>query len=234
MISISDAQSLLGHVVMRMGGPICWGCMRENTTMSLSSCESEIYATNEGMKSALEIYATNEGTKSALNVRNLLTDLQVPEASLSMPLWNDNRGTVDWTKGVSVSKKLRHINIRELAVRLYQKLGYVSVQHIEGKKNVEDIFTKEIKEAAHFRRMAFTITTPRLLANWNHETGESIDRLPREERGVLDIDKKHVSTVGEANNLASYLSSSPVAVAAAARAVASWASSLANYCMTLK
>jgi hypothetical protein len=71
--------------------------------VSLSSCESEIYA-------------TNEGTKSALNVRNLLTDLKVPEASLPMPLWNDNRGTVDWTNGVSVSKKLRHINMRELAV----------------------------------------------------------------------------------------------------------------------
>jgi hypothetical protein len=35
---------------MRMGGPICWGCMRETQTMSLSSCESEIYATNEGTK----------------------------------------------------------------------------------------------------------------------------------------------------------------------------------------
>jgi hypothetical protein len=120
-ICIEDAQSLLGHVVMRMGGPICWGCMRETTTMSLSSCESEIYA-------------TNEGTKSALNVRNLLTDLNVAEATLPIPLWNDNRGTVDWTKGVSVSRKLRHINMRQLSVRLYQKLGYVRVQHIEGKK----------------------------------------------------------------------------------------------------
>jgi hypothetical protein len=55
MISISDAQSLLGHLVMRMGGPICWGCMRETMTMSLSSCESEIYATNEGTKSALTV-----------------------------------------------------------------------------------------------------------------------------------------------------------------------------------
>jgi hypothetical protein len=50
-ICIEDTQSLLGHVVMRMGGPICWGCMRETTIMSLSSCESEIYATNEGIRS---------------------------------------------------------------------------------------------------------------------------------------------------------------------------------------
>jgi hypothetical protein len=106
-VCIEDAQSLLGHVVMRMGGPICWGCMRETKTMSLSSCESEIYT-------------TNKGTKSALNVRNLLIDLHVLEAKDPMPLWNDNCGCVDWTKGMSVSKKLRHINMRELSVRLYQ------------------------------------------------------------------------------------------------------------------
>jgi hypothetical protein len=42
--------------------------------MSLSSCESEIYA-------------TNEGTKSALNVlHSLLIDLNVPEASNPIPL----------------------------------------------------------------------------------------------------------------------------------------------------
>jgi hypothetical protein len=92
-IDIEDAQSLLGHVVMRMGDPICWGCMRETATMSLSSCK-------------LEIYATNEGTKSALNVRNLMIDLKEIDGTIPIPLWNDNRATVDWTKGVSVSKKL--------------------------------------------------------------------------------------------------------------------------------
>jgi hypothetical protein len=61
---------------------------------------------------------------------------------------------------------------------------------------------------------------------------------------MLDIAKNTVSTVGGANKLAPYLGrspvaapylgSSPVAVAAATRAVASWASSLANYCRTLK
>jgi hypothetical protein len=33
-VVIEDAQSLLGHVVTRMGGPVCWGCMRETRTMS--------------------------------------------------------------------------------------------------------------------------------------------------------------------------------------------------------
>jgi hypothetical protein len=158
MVDIEDVQSLIGHVVLRMGGPVCWGCMRETETMSLSSCESEIYA-------------TNEDTKSILTVRNLMRDLRLPEGEHAIPAWNDNRGCVDWTKGVSVSQKLQHINMHGLSVRLYQRLGYVSVPHIEGKQNIADICTKEIKDAAHFCQMAFTLTTSRLLVNWDFNTG---------------------------------------------------------------
>jgi hypothetical protein len=45
-----------------MGGPVCWGCTREKGTVSRSSCESKIYA-------------TDEGTKSVLTVHHLLQDL---------------------------------------------------------------------------------------------------------------------------------------------------------------
>jgi hypothetical protein len=140
-----------------MGGPVCWGCTREKGTVSRSSCESEIYA-------------TDEGTKSALTVRNLLKDMGFSDGSDPAPVWNDNRGTVDWTKGVTVSKKLRHINMRELGVRLSIQNGDVDVRHIEGKKNIADLFTKEMKDAQHFRNMAFTITTPRLVSDMSSPT----------------------------------------------------------------
>jgi hypothetical protein len=139
--------------VYGMGGPVAWGCLREPLSLSFSSCKSEIYV-------------TNEGTKTILTLRNLAVDLGLPDAETPTIFYNDNRGCVDWTKGASVSKKLRHLNMRELGVRLYQNLGAVTIQHIEGKKNVADIFTKEIKEPSHFRFMAFTLTTPRLLADW--------------------------------------------------------------------
>jgi hypothetical protein len=151
-VTIQEVQSLLGHVVFRMGGPVCWGCTRERRTVSRSSCESEIYA-------------TDEGSKSAITVRNLLKDFGFSDGTDPTPIWNDNRGCVDWTKGVTVSKKLRHINMRELGVRLFQQQGDIDVRHIEGKKNIADLFTKEIKDSQHFRNMAFTITTPRLVAD---------------------------------------------------------------------
>jgi hypothetical protein len=150
--SISEVQSLLGHVVFRVSGPVSWGCIRESKSVSRSSCESEIFA-------------TDEGTKSALTVRHLLQDLGMPDGDTPTPIWNDNRGCVDWCKGVSVSRKLRHINMRELAVRLAQREGSVAIKHIPGKHNIADLFTKEIKDPTHFRNMAFTITSPRLIAD---------------------------------------------------------------------
>jgi hypothetical protein len=135
-----------------MGGPVCWGCTREKKTISRSSCESEIYA-------------TDEGTKSVLTIRHLLQDFGLSDGFLPTPVWNDNRGCVDWTKGVTVSKKLRHSNMRELGVRQSQQLGDVDVRHIDGKRNIADLFTKEIKDASHFQKMAFTITTPRRIVD---------------------------------------------------------------------
>jgi hypothetical protein len=55
--------------------------------------------------------------------------------------------------------------MRELAVRLAQRDGHVAIRHIPGKHNIADLFTKEIKDPTHFRNMAFTITSPRLIAD---------------------------------------------------------------------
>ena len=52
--------------------------------------------------------------------------------------------------------------MRNLSVRLHQRLGDVSVQHIDGKHNVADILTKEIKDKPHFVAMADVITSPRV------------------------------------------------------------------------
>ena len=62
LITDAEVRSLLGHVVFRQGGPISWGCTRESNSISRSSCESKIYA-------------VDEGTKSILTVRHLLEDL---------------------------------------------------------------------------------------------------------------------------------------------------------------
>jgi hypothetical protein len=107
--------------------------------------------------------------------------------------------------------------MRELSVRLYQRLGYVDVRHIPGKRNVADIFTKEIKDPAHFRSMAFTLTTPCLLADWDSTTGESLKRGDRGVSGAntdpLCNSTDPLCNIGGAKDLAAYTHSPPTAIA---------------------
>jgi hypothetical protein len=48
------------------------------------------------------------------------------------------------------TKGLRHITIRENAIRESVDNKFIRVLHIEGKTNIADIFTKEMKDILHF------------------------------------------------------------------------------------
>jgi hypothetical protein len=85
-----------------MGGPIARGCQREPKT-SRSSCEAEIYCMDECCKTYETLF-------------NLMTDLGIPDVAKPLPLFNDNRGAVNWSSGCNVLKKLRQHNIRKVAV----------------------------------------------------------------------------------------------------------------------
>jgi hypothetical protein len=150
LIDVSSVRSLLGHVVIRMGGPIAWGCQRKPKT-SQSSCEAEIYCMDEGCKTSKTLF-------------NLMTDLGMPDVAKSLPMFNANHGAVDWSSDCTVSKKLRHLNIREVAVQDAQKAGIVHIQHVPGhSSNVTDIFTKD----AMFYKLAFQLVRLRdLLTKW--------------------------------------------------------------------
>jgi hypothetical protein len=146
-ISEESVRSLLGHIIMRCGGPVAWGCIREPKS-SRSSCEAEIYA-------------MDEGTKTVEMMRNLMDDLNLPDVSHPTPLYNDNRGSVDWSRGASLSKRLRHMNIREVGVRDSIRLKSTVVHHIPGEHNVADIFTKEHKSSVTFCNLAAQLIFPR-------------------------------------------------------------------------
>jgi hypothetical protein len=122
--------------------------MREPKS-SRSSCEAEIYA-------------MDEGTKTVEMVRNIMEDLNLPDVSHPTALYNDNRGSVDWSCGASLSKCLRHMNIREVGIRDRIRLKHTQVLHIPGVHNVADIFTKEHKSSATFAELASQLIFPRL------------------------------------------------------------------------
>ena len=112
-----------------MGGPLDWTAAREKR-ISRSSCEAEIKAMDEGCK-ILEF------------IQHLFRELKVPNGQYPAPLlYNDNKGGVCWALSEAITKKLRHLNIREVAVRDAVRNKDIVLGHIPGVLNLADIFTK--------------------------------------------------------------------------------------------
>ena len=67
-------------------------------------------------------------------------------------VYNDNEACVQWSH-TSTSKGIKHVNLRENYVRELRLNKRVNVTHIPGVINPADIFTKEMKDGAHFCRL---------------------------------------------------------------------------------
>jgi hypothetical protein len=118
-------------------GPLHWISKCQKVTAAISA-EAEIYATNECVKFLLELVQILE----FLEVKHLF----MPSTNI---VYNDNKACVQWSKRAT-SKGLRHIQMRENRIRENIASDFVSICHIDGKVNLADIFTKEMKDTSHF------------------------------------------------------------------------------------
>ena len=136
-------RSMSGAIIFRSGGPIIWKTDRQDRT-SLSSCDAEIRAM--AMCSRLTI-----------NTRNLIIHLKslgypINDTDVATPLYNDNEACVKWCHNLT-TKGNRHIEHRENVTREWVEDGSIAVSHVNGKCNPSDIFTKEMRDSANFRRL---------------------------------------------------------------------------------
>jgi hypothetical protein len=132
-------------------GPLHWLSKRQKVTAA-SSAEAEIYATDECVKFLLELSQLLD----FLEVRSLFT----PPTNI---IYNDNKACVDWSKSTT-SKGLRHIQMRENRIRENIASKFVSICHIDGKLNLADVFTKEMKDTSHFVEIRDLFMCQRLLS----------------------------------------------------------------------
>jgi hypothetical protein len=135
-IELFKSRSISGHVIW-LGGPIHWVSKRQTIT-ARSSAEAEIYATDECCKQLIQLSF-------------IIDNLPLNEPILDTPtiIYNDNNACVCWSKSTT-TKGLRHVQIRENAIRESVQSDFITVLHIEGKVNLADLFTKEDKDADHF------------------------------------------------------------------------------------
>ena len=109
---------------MRCGGPIARKAVRQELTIR-STCKAEIRATEEAVK-------------DILSLRHRYNDMDLPESAGTTRLYNDNQGTVDWAKG-TITKGMRHINLKYCAVRDSIQAKEVDLYHIPVAINPSDI-----------------------------------------------------------------------------------------------
>ena len=136
-------RSMSGAIVFRCGGPIAWKVDRQDQT-SLSSCEAEVRA-------------TNVASTETVGLRNLIESMiangyKMNDLDEATEVFNDNESCVAWAHNMT-SKRIRHMSLKENSVREWVQDGVVDVLHVSGKLNPADIFTKEMKDGAHFRRL---------------------------------------------------------------------------------
>ena len=98
-----------------------------------------------------EIGSVDECTKTLQQIRNILQDLILFETCHNGPItiYNDNSAAVQWAHNMT-TKGLRYIQICENAVREQVAAKFVQVEHVAGKRNPSDIFTKEESDPSHF------------------------------------------------------------------------------------
>ena len=135
-LELFKTRSISGFLHWFMG-PIHWTSKRQTIT-ARSSAEAEIYATDECIKSLQHLSYLIDGL-------NLKDDIMPAPTKV----YNDNSACIQWSVNLT-TKGLRHLQIRENAVRESVQSGFATVQHIAGKCNLSDMFTKEDKDISHF------------------------------------------------------------------------------------
>ena len=79
-------------------------------------------------------------------------DYPITDAEQLSPLYNDNEACVKWCHNLT-TKSNCHIEHRENAAREWVEDGTITVEHVSGKCNPSDIFTKEMRDGTNFRHL---------------------------------------------------------------------------------
>ena len=145
-LELHKSRSISGHIVT-LHGPLHWSSKRQTIT-ARSSAESEIYATDECCKDILYL-------SQLIHDLNLQNDL----LSKTTHIYIDSMACVHWTKN-RTTRSIRHIQLRENAVREAVQSGIISVLHVQGTNNPSDILTKEDRDPAHYVTLRDCVVSP--------------------------------------------------------------------------
>ena len=134
-------ESYLSHtgVVVMYGNCAIDAFSKKQALVSLSSCESEIYALTDGIK-------------RSMGYRHLLEELLGRPVHLTV--YEDNQGAIEWSKPGGGSRRTCHIGRRERWIAQEAHAMNVKIEHISSKDQVADILTKPSTYASFWQHSA--------------------------------------------------------------------------------
>ena len=132
LLPLFKFRSMNDGIVFKNGGPLGWLGERQERT-SLSSCEAEICATNATSKKVVDFRNLSRSVSDAGYV--------IPDVDAPTIIYNGNEACVRWSYNMT-SKAARHIELRENSVREWVQNKTIDIEHVSGKINPADIFTK--------------------------------------------------------------------------------------------
>lgn len=122
-------KSTSGYVFILRGAAISWKSQQQSI-VALSSMESEYVA-------------LCEATREAIWLRQLLEDLGVPQSGPTV-LHEDNQSCIAFVHSQRISKRTKHIGVREMFVKDSCDKKIVQLQYLCSEEMVADALTKPI------------------------------------------------------------------------------------------
>ena len=93
---------------------------------------------------------------------------------------------VHWTKN-RTTRSIRHIQLRENAVRDAVQSGLISVLHVPGTSNPSDILTKEDRDPAHYLSLGDCVVSP-IPTAYHVRAIRTLQVRPSDSMGVLYVE----------------------------------------------
>ena len=125
-------RSCTGYVSEFANATITW-----SSRMQSSVKDSTLYA---------EYTAVSEALKDVIWLRNLLTEIELePRGPTTM--FQDNQGTIAFSKNPRVHKRTKHIDVKHHMIREHIEEGIIIVEYVESKFNKADLLTKALAKS---------------------------------------------------------------------------------------